>query len=144
MRLMAYHRLNLAALYAQLRSPTGGLARDMLRRGLKVESAAKRNLAGASGKPRRIDTGQTRASVNTRMVTYKSFPAARVGSPLRKAVLIHEGTGIYGPRRRPIRPKRAKYLRFKPKGANRVIYARSVKGMVANPFLKDALSAARD
>jgi hypothetical protein len=144
MLLMARHKLNHGAIRALLSSPTGGLARDMLRRGLKVESAAKRNLAGASGKPRRIDTGQTRASVNTRMVTYKGFPAARVGSPLRKAALIHRGTGIYGPRRQPITPKTARFLRFKPKGSRRVIYAKSVKGMRANPFLKDALPAARD
>lgn len=141
---MARHKLNRGALNALLRNPAGGLARDMLRRGLKVETQAKRNLAGASGKPKRIDTGQTRASVNTKPVTYKGYPAARVGSPLRKARLIHGGTGIYGPRRQPIRPKRATLLRFKPKGSARVVYARQVKGMKANPFLKDALSAAKD
>jgi hypothetical protein len=141
---MAHHRLNRAALYAQLRNPAGGLARDMLRRGLKVESAAKRNLAGANGRPKRIDTGQTRASVTATPATYKGWPAARIGSPLRRARLIHDGTGIYGSRGRPIRPTRAKRLRFKPKGSNRVVYAKSVKGMKANPFLKDALSAAKD
>ncbi|MCW6003862.1 hypothetical protein K1W54_04595 [Micromonospora sp. CPCC 205371] len=144
MCLMARHTINYGAINAMFRNPSGRLARDMLRRGLKVEAAAKRNLAGGSGKPRRIDTGQTRASVNTRLVAWRGLPAARIGSPLRKAALIHWGTGIYGPRRQPIRPKRAKYLRFKPKGSNRVIYARSVKGMKANPFLKDALPAARD
>lgn len=141
---MAYHKLNIGVLDAQLRSPAGGLARDMLRRGLKVESAAKRNLAGANGRPKRIDTGQTRASVGTRMVTYKSFPAARIGTRLRRGRWIHDGTGIYGPRRQLIRPKQAKLLRFKPKGSGRVVYAKSVKGMKANPFLKDALPAARD
>lgn len=141
---MARHTVNYGVLYAQLRSPTGGVAKDMLRRGLKVEAQAKRNLAGANGRPKRIDTGQTRASLTTRMVTYRSMPAARIGSPLRKAVWIHGGTGIYGPRRQPIRPQRAKRLVFKPKGANRVVYAKSVKGMKANPFLKDALSAAKD
>lgn len=141
---MARHTVHYGALYAQLRSPTGGVAKDMLRRGLKVEAQAKRNLAGANGRPKRIDTGQTRASLTTRMVTYRSMPAARIGSPLRKAVWIHGGTGIYGPRRQPIRPQRAKRLVFKPKGANRVVYAKSVKGMKANPFLKDALSAAAD
>jgi hypothetical protein len=141
---MARHTVNYGAINVLLRNPSGGLARDMLRRGLKVESAAKRNLAGANGRPKRIDTGQTRASVNTRMVTYKTMPAARVGSPLRKAVWIHGGTGIYGPRRTPIRPTRAKRLVFKPKGSNRVVYAKSVKGMKANPFLSDALSAAKD
>jgi hypothetical protein len=141
---MAYHRINYGALNALLRSPSGGVARDMLRRGLKVESAAKRNLAGANGAPKRIDTGQTRASINTRLVVWRGLPAARVGTPLRRAVWIHGGTGIYGPRRTPIRPKSARFLRFRPKGARRVIYVRSVRGMRPNPFLSDALSAARD
>lgn len=141
---MARHQINYGVLYAHLHSPTGGLAKDMLRRGLKVETQAKRNLAGANGRPKRIDTGQTRASIFTRLVTYKTMPAARVGSPLRRAVWIHGGTGIYGPRRQPIRPTRAKRLVFKPKGANRIVFARSVKGMKANPFLSDALSAAKD
>jgi len=141
---MARHSVNYGAINVMFRNPSGGLARDMLRRGLKVETQAKRNLAGANGRPKRIDTGQTRASVNNRLVTYRTLPAARIGSPLRKATWIHDGTGIYGPRRHPIRPTRAKRLRFKPKGSNRVVYAKSVKGMKANPFLADALSAAKD
>lgn len=141
---MARHSVNYGAINVMFRNPSGGLAKDMLRRGLKVETQAKRNLAGATGRPKRIDTGQTRASVNTRLVTYRSLPAARVGSPLRRAVWIHGGTGIYGPRRHPIRPTQAKRLRFKPKGSARVVYAREVSGMKANPFLKDALPAAAD
>lgn len=141
---MAYHRINYAALNVLLRSPSGGVARDMLRRGLKVESAAKRNLAGANGAPKRIDTGQTRASVNTRLVVWRGLPASRIGTPLRRARWIHDGTGIYGPRRTPIVPKTATFLRFRPKGGRRVIYVRSVKGMRPNRFLADALSAARD
>lgn len=141
---MARHTVNYGAINIMFRNPTGGLAKDMLRRGLKVEAQAKRNLAEANGRPKRIDTGQTRASLNTRLVTYRTLPAARVGSPLRRATWIHDGTGIYGPRRQPIRPTRAKRLRFKPKGASRFVYAKSVKGMKANPFLKDALSAAAD
>lgn len=141
---MARHVVHQSALYALLHSPAGGVARDILRRGLKVETQAKRNLAGANGKPRRIDTGQTRASVTTTMLFPGGVPTARVGSPLRKAVWIHHGTGVYGPRRTPIRPKRGRLLRFKPKGSPRYIYVRSVKGMRPNPFLADALPAARD
>lgn len=141
---MARHTIHHAVLQAFLRSPTGGVARNMLRRGLKVESAAKRNLAGANGRPRRIDTGQTRASVNTRLLLVRGLPTARVGTPLRRARWIHDGTGIYGPRHTRIVPRRARFLRFKPKGLRRYIYVRSVKGMPANPFLTDALPAAKD
>lgn len=141
---MARHTIHQGALYAFLHNPTGGVARDILRRGLKVETQAKRNLAGANGKPRRIDTGQTRASVTTALTFPSGIPTARIGSPLRKAVWIHYGTGIYGPRHTRITPKRAQFLRFKPRGSRRYIYVRSVKGMRANPFLKDALSAAKN
>lgn len=44
------------------------------------------------------------------------------------------GTGIYGPRRTPIVPKRAKFLVFEIGG--RTIYARSVKGMKGYDFIK--------
>jgi hypothetical protein len=141
---MAHHRLNRGALYAQLRNPAGGLARDMLRRGLKVESAAKRNLAGANGAPRRINNGILRNTTQAKPTTYKGFPASWIGTPLRYAKLVHDGTGLFGPKKRKITPTAKKALRFKPKGSARFIVRRSVKGMVANPFLKDALSAAKD
>jgi hypothetical protein len=55
--------------------------------------------------------------------------------------MVHNGTGIYGPRRHPIYPRRAKALRWKAVDG-KTIFAKSVKGMKKNQFLKDALSAA--
>jgi hypothetical protein len=144
MRMMARHKINQGAINVMFRNPAGGLARDMARRGLKVETAAKRNLAGANGKPRRINNGILRNTTQARPVTWRGLPASRIGSPVRYARLVHDGTGLFGPKKRKITPKTKKALRFKPKGSARVIFARSVKGMEANPFLKDALSAARD
>lgn len=141
---MAYHKVNYGVLYAKLRSPAGGVARDMMRRGLKVETAAKRNLAGANGAPRRINHGILRNTTQARPTTYKGYPAARIGTPVWYARLVHEGTGLFGPKKRAITPTTKKALRFKPKGSPRYIIRRSVKGMVGNPFLKDALPAARD
>jgi hypothetical protein len=141
---MAQHRINHAAINAMLRNPAGGLARDMARRGLKVETAAKRNLGGANGAPRRINNGILRNTTQARPVVWRGLPASRIGTPVKYALLVHNGTGLFGPKKRKITPKTKKALRFKPKGSARVIYARSVKGMEPNPFLKDALSAARD
>jgi len=138
------HELNRGAIHVLLRSPAGPVARDMLRRGLRVESAAKRNLAGASGKPRRIDTGLLRSSVSTKLVIVGGLPAARIGSGVRYAKLVHDGTGIYGPRRTRIRARTGKVLRFRPKGSNRWVFRASVKGMRPNEYLADALPAARD
>lgn len=51
---------------------------------------------------------------------------------------ISHGTGIYGPRRQVIRPKKAKALRFVPKGGGGVVYAKSVKGVRPREYMRDA------
>lgn len=136
------HRLDLTAVRMLLTSPQGGVVQDLLRRGLRVETQAKRNLTGISG-PKRVDTGRLRASINTQVVSRNGDPAVIVGTDVFYARYVHDGTGIYGPLGRPIRPRRAKRLRFRPKGSRKFVYARSVRGMVANPFLRNALPAAR-
>jgi hypothetical protein len=136
------HQLDLGAVRALLTSPTGGVVRDLLRRGLLVETQAKRNLGGIGG-PKRIDTGRLRASIATVVVTRNNEPAVLVGTNVNYARYVHDGTGLYGPRHTVIRPRRGKYLRFKPRGSRKWVYARQVKGMRPNPFLANALPAAR-
>ena len=135
-------RLDPQAISKLLTSPQRGVAQDMLRRGLKVETAAKRNLGGVGG-PRRVDTGRLRASISTQLVTRNGVPAVIVGTNVFYALWVHNGTGIYGPAHRLIRPKVARRLKFKPSGSTRFVYARFVVGMKPNPFLKNALPAAR-
>lgn len=70
------------------------------------------------------------------------------------AMWVHDGTGIYGPRRRPIRPRSGRYLVFTPYrliGANkrgtargriprnrrRVIAVTQVRGQPRTPFLTE-------
>lgn len=117
-----------------------GIAEGMFRYGLKVETRAKLEL---TLNPPRVDTGRLRASVNTRRIHRGTLPGARVGSNVFYAIYVHEGTGIYGRYRRPIRPVRAKVLRFKPKGSTGYAFAQSVKGMRPNPFLVKALRSLR-
>jgi hypothetical protein len=124
-----------------MREPQGGVARDMLRRGLNVETRAKQAL---SEPPRRIDTGRGRASIGTTQIYRNGVPGARVGTTVYYMLYVQTGTGVFGPRRRRIRPTRAQFLRFKPKGSNRYVYARSVAGMKPNPFLTRGLRAAKD
>lgn len=140
MGVSVHHDIHYGTLYVLLHSPGGGVARDMLRRGVRVQSQARRNLGGASG-PRRIDTGLLRSSVYVRPVP---GPGARIGTGVRYAWFVHQGTGLYGPRHRLITARRSGgFLAFTPKGARGRIYVRSVKGMRPNPFLKAALPAAR-
>jgi len=139
-----FQRLDANAVRALLTSPQGGVVRDLFRRGLRVESQAKRNLSGLGDSgPKRVDTGRLRASITTVLVSRSGAPAVVVGTNVTYARWVHDGTGLYGPRRRVIRPVNAEFLRFRPKGVQRYVYARQVKGMVANPFLAKALSAAK-
>lgn len=143
------HRLDLSAVNRLLTSPTGGVVRDLLRRGLLVETQAKRNLGGIGG-PKRIDTGRLRASIATQLVHRDGAPAVLVGTNVNYALFVHEGTGLYGPRHQLIKPKTGKVLVFpskahgkkKGKFKGRVV-VRSTKGMAPNRFLANALTAAR-
>lgn len=124
------------ALYA-----SRAVGEDMFLRGLRVESRAKQNLN--LNTPRRIDTGRLRSDISTSRIRRGIVRGARVGTRLIYGPWVHDGTGIHGPRRRLIVPKRATVLRFKPKGSAVFVYARSVKGMKPNRYLTDALPAAR-
>jgi len=135
------HQLNKARIAVLLTSPSGGVAKDLFRRGKRVEARAKQLLETS---PRRVDTGRLRSSVQTVLITVGGHIAVRIGSNLWYAILVHDGTGIYGPKGARIKPKRAKFLRFTPKGEHGYVYARSVAGMRPNPFLKKALPAAKN
>jgi hypothetical protein len=123
------HRINHAAVNHLLRSPTGPVARDMLRRGRNVERVAKR-LVG-------VDSGRLRASINTELVQRAGAPAAKVGSRVRYSRVHHEGHGV-------IVPRRAKALRFRPKGSGRWVFAMRVRAVAGTKYLTRALIAARD
>jgi hypothetical protein len=129
----------MAGLHALLQSPNGGVAKDLFRRGKKVETKAKQNLQRA---PRRVDTGLLRSSINTQLTNEGGHLSVRVGTNVYYALFVHDGTGIYGPKGSYIYPHSAKMLSWKTKGGKR-IYAVRVKGMKPNRFLADAVSAAK-
>lgn len=69
-----------------------------------------------------------------RSIGMKYHPIQVIVQPNKEyAIYVHEGTGVYGRSKRPITPKRAKYLRFKING--QWIYKKSVLGQKANPFV---------
>jgi|SRR5689334_5422776 len=134
------HKLDASALRQLLTGRQGAVARDMLRRGMKVESAAKKNLAGS---PSRINTGRLRASITTELVMLSTgVPAARVGTNVSYAIYVHNGTGIFGPRGQMIVPVNRRVLRWR--GPSGDVFRPRSRGMQPNHFLTDALAAARD
>ncbi len=134
------HKVNQQKLRAMLASPNGGVAKTMLKRALRVQSKARQNL---SRPPQRIDTGALRADIQIEPFIYEGYPAFRIGTNKKYARFVHDGTGIFGPEHHYIVPRHGKFLVFTPKGELVAVFAKKVKGMEPNPFLKDALPAAR-
>lgn len=131
-------RLNKKELERLLTSPAGPVVRELHRRAALVEAEAKRLLTVQGA----VDTGRLRSSITRELVRVNGKLVIRVGTNVHYARYVEEGTGIYGPRKRPIRPVRAKVLAFVPKGQTRVVFAKQVRGMRARPYLVPALAAA--
>jgi hypothetical protein len=123
--------INQNEIKALLTSPQGAVVQDLVRRGRNVTNQAKRNAP--------VDTGRLRADISWEL-RHDNVPFIRIGNSVNYALAVHEGTGIYGPTGQPIRPRRAKVLRFKVGG--RVIYRPSVRGSRGRPYLRTALAAA--
>jgi hypothetical protein len=90
---MSQVRLDTTQLNALLRSPQGPVAQDLLRRGQRVQNAAKNNLRGA-GDPslRAFDTGALTNSIASEFLLINNLPTVRVGANTYYALWIHEGT----------------------------------------------------
>lgn len=135
------HKLDPIAVRALLSGNEGPVAKTLLARGYRVESRAKQNLSGGKSGPKRINTGRLRASITTQLVRRGGYPAVRIGTNVKYAMWVHDGTGLYGPRHSYIYPKTKRYLRWKPKGAQKYVYAKRTKGMRGNSFLVSALES---
>lgn len=137
---------------AVLLGPDGPVVKDLVKRAIRVQNEAKR-LAP-------VDNGTLRNSITYEVLRKNGKPLVRVGTNMKYARFVHDGTGIYGPKGRPIRPVNAKVLRWPVRGVSssrpstvagrgRVVsksstrtgwaYAREVRGVRPTPFLRDAL-----
>lgn len=125
--------LNNAELNRLLKSRSGGVGKAIFTKGKKVESEAKRRCP--------VDSGRLRSSISTEISLTNKGPVARVGTNVKYAVFVHEGTGVFGPRRTIITPKRSRFLVFRPKGAIKKVFAKRVRGMRGTPFLEEALNS---
>jgi hypothetical protein len=120
------------AIFRLLHSPAGPVHR-------KVSSVLRKAEAIAVATAP-VDTGRLKndrtADVRDEAVRLRG----RLEFQVNYAWYVVKGTGIYGPRRRPITPKNAEVLVFRVGG--QVVFARQVKGQKPNPFLVNALKAA--
>lgn len=131
--------INGAALDSLLNGPNGPVAHELQRRGDLIKNAAQR-LA-----PKK--TGALAAAIRSALVSSGGQIEVRVGifGASARAVpyfrFVESGTGIYGPNRSMIKPRRARALRFVVGG--KVVYAKQVSGSPPNHFLEEAIDAAR-
>jgi hypothetical protein len=116
-----------------LRSPNGMVARNMMRRGRKVQRHARRNVHSR--------TGALARSIEVRQAMFAGAPGCEVYTGIFYALAVHDGSGIYGPSGRPIRARSGGFLKFTGRGGE-TVYAKQVRGQRANPFLRDALRSA--
>lgn len=123
--------LNQAALEAFLRSPQGPVFKEVASYTRRVHNRARQEVG--------VDSGRLRSSLSHTMNVDGNRVVGRVGSVVAYARFHHDGTGIYGPTGRPIRPKNSSHLVFHPKGSKVLVFATQVKGSKPNPFLVRAL-----
>jgi hypothetical protein len=128
-------RFNLTAEGGAVRSDTQRRARNVRDRARELARERSEESSGA-------------LPASIRYVTVEGLGegtvVAQVGSDLRHARWVEDGTGIYGPRGRPIKPVRAKFLVFESRRFGRKIIASSVRGQPGKHYLRDALAAARE
>lgn len=132
--------INQRELRELLQGPSGPVVREVRRVGQLVLAEAQRRCP--------VDDGTLRASLDMSLQAGPGRVAATVGSGLEYARYVHQGTGIYGPRGRVIRPVSSKVLVFEarsarttPRGRGGLVFAAYVRGQKPQPFLVDALRA---
>lgn len=129
-RTRVHIHLNHANITRVTSAPGGEVDRAVARAAGVTRDRAKRNLTTDGS----VDTGRLRQSVR-----YQRIPSSRgsvtyeVGTDVFYGEYLEEGTRDHGPRR-------ARVLRFKPKGASGFVFARRVRGVRATRWLSRALS----
>lgn len=137
---------NSAELKALMASQNGPVWRDLNRRADRVLNKARRLCP--------VDQGQLKKSLTKEMALVNGVPVARVGTNVKYAIYVHEGTGLWG-RGQYIKPVRKSVLRWPMKNqsgrGNRryrsgktagYVFSMRSKGVRGRPFLRDALDAA--
>jgi len=66
---------------------------------------------------------------------------AKVTTDSGYGLFPEEGTGIFGPKGAPIRPKKAPFLVFQPRGLGHIIRVKSVRGQPGQHYMRDSLIA---
>lgn len=141
-------RTNHDAMAAFLYGPGGPMVRSVT-----VWGEAVRTIATGTA-PR--DSGLLANSHTVRVGIAPGFAFAAITANTDYALFVMRGTGIHGPLGRIIKAPKGKVFRFEGRGAHgprargagpstgNVVYAKSIKGSPANPYLEEALHTVMD
>ncbi|MFI7278507.1 hypothetical protein [Streptomyces sp. NPDC049879] len=119
-----------AGMDALLNSPTGPVGRlvaDVTRNVLRAVEVECPKRTGATARSFHSDI-EIRPNRQIRGRVFSDDPVVQY---------LEQGTGLYGPRGRRITPRTSKALRFELGG--QVIFAKSVRGMRKQPFMRRSL-----
>lgn len=134
-------RINQAEYVRLTQSAAGPVVRQAEQIKRRTVNGAKRNV--------KVDDGHLRSSIDGNVTVYPGRVVMRAGSPLDYGLYLHEGTGLYGPKKRvirPLNPAKTKALRFEvktaghggrvlAKGNRLVVFAKFVRGIKPDKWL---------
>lgn len=115
-------------------TPGSPVARDLLRRGLQVESQAKVLCP--------VDQGRLRASISTTLEFEDGLPVAFVAAPVGYAAAVHEGARPHWPPPGPLQAWARRHGWTDRSAGFLIGRAIAQRGTIGRPFLRDALGAA--
>jgi hypothetical protein len=134
--------INATAMLALVSSPAGPIVRTVNQ--VLTRTANQCNSTAPA------DTGRLRSSHRQKLTVSGLTLTGSVYSTAPYAGYVNRGTGIYGPKGQPIRPKNGQYLVFRAgrmigplqkgekhlaPGQRDLVFARQVKGSPANPYM---------
>lgn len=113
----------------KLQESGGDVDRAVQRAAGRARDYARQNITEAG----RVDTGRLRNSIRYEQRSRAGRTANyAVGSDLDYAIFQERGTRAHGPRR-------ARVMRFKPKGGGAFVFASHVRGVTGAQFMQKAL-----
>lgn len=128
-------QLNQGQINQTVRFPGGPVYREVAKYGRRVTTIAKANSPVGGGDPDRGHAaGTMKRGIKHEMSVRSKLIVSRTVSPAPYTKIVHEGRG-------PVRVKRAKALKFKPKGSAAYIFRPKVGPAAAQPFMREALEA---
>lgn len=119
-------------------SPTqlDNIEQQMLKMAAMITQAAAKEKAP-------VDTSFLRKSIQYELKGTKGNRYATVGTNVKYAIYQEFGTGIYGPKRTPIVPKRARVLAFRTKDGH-LVFTKQVKGSAPKKFMLTGIERLKD